>query len=199
MKESKKKELRTRMKRLRAAISEETRNEKAIAAMKHLLQADFVRDAKTIALFASIGSEIDTVPVHRALCAQGKLLVYPRVTGREMVFAPGVEESDFAIGTMGIREPVTDPTDAIDCILIPGLAFSRNGYRLGYGGGYYDRYLAAHPDALRIGYGFSEQWDINVPVMDWDVPLDAFVSDQGLQIIGRSHIICAAKINAKEE
>lgn len=199
MKESEKKDLRIRMKRLRAAIPEQTRNEKAIAAMKVLLETDFLRDAKTIAIFASIDSEIDTAPVHRALCEEGKLLVYPRVHGREMVFAPGMEESDFITGTMGIREPVTEPTDSIDCMLVPGLAFSKDGYRLGYGGGYYDRYLAAHPDTLRIGYGFSEQWDIDVPVTEWDVPLDAFVSDQGLQIIRRSHIICAAKINAKEE
>lgn len=199
MEKSEKKELRIRMKRVRASIPEATRKEKAVAAMKHLLSTDFLCDAKTIALFASIGSEIDTAPVHRALYEEGKLLVYPRVHGREMVFAPGMKESDFAIGTMGIREPVTEPTDEIDCIIIPGLAFSKDGYRLGYGGGYYDRYLTAHPDALRIGYGFSEQWNIDVPVSEWDVPLDAFVSDLGLQIIRHSRIICAAKINAKEE
>lgn len=193
MEKSEKKELRIRMKRVRASIPEAMRMDKAVAAKKHLLATDFIRDAKTIALFASIGQEIDTAPVHRALYEEGKLLVYPRVHGREMVFAPGMKASDFTIGTMGIREPVTEPTDAIDCILVPGLAFSESGYRLGYGGGYYDRYLAAHPDALRIGYGFSEQWNIDVPVSEWDVPLDAFVSDLGLQIIRRSRIICPAK------
>lgn len=194
-----KKELRTRMKRLRSSIPEKTRKEKAFAAMKHLLETNLFRDAKTIALFSSIGSEIDTAPVHRALYKEGKLLVYPRVVGHEIVFAPGMEECDFVVGTMGIREPVTEPTNEIDCIIIPGLAFSKSGYRLGYGGGYYDRYLEKYPDPLRIGYGFSEQWDIDVPVMEWDLPLDAFVSDRGLQIVECSRIICAAKKHAKEE
>lgn len=191
--------LRKQMKEIRNSIPEEMRKEKSESAMKWFLRLDFLRYAKNIALFSSIGSEIDTAPLHRALRDRGKELFYPRVRGKEMIFAQANNESSLVRGAMGIREPLGEPMDSMDLILIPGLAFSNKGYRLGYGGGYYDKYLALHPKALRIAYGFSEQWDVDVPVMDWDVAFDLFVSDQGLQIIDHSRIICPAKKHTKEE
>jgi 5-formyltetrahydrofolate cyclo-ligase len=82
----------------------------------------------------------------------------------------------------GPREPArrvpVDPS-AVDVVITPGLAFDRRGHRLGYGGGYYDRYLARlHPAAARVGIAFSVQLVDELPVESVDQPVDVIVTDQ---------------------
>jgi 5,10-methenyltetrahydrofolate synthetase len=70
--------------------------------------------------------------------------------------------------------------DEMGIILVPGLAFSKNGYRLGRGAGFYDRFLERNPQALRVGIAFAEQLVTEVPYESFDQPLDIVLTDHGI-------------------
>jgi len=81
------------------------------------------------------------------------------------------------IGKYGIKEVATSEiyTGSYDIILVPGLVFSADGFRVGYGGGYYDFFLAQHPEALKVGVGFPFQLAENIPNEKHDVRLDKLI------------------------
>jgi len=107
---------------------------------------------------------------------------YPRVEGTDLRFYVPQTASDFAVGGMGIREPVPARSQAIelnDCaaVLVPGVAFDRRGGRLGYGKGFYDRALA-RTRALKIGIGFTVQISTeDLPIAATDVRMDWIVTE----------------------
>lgn len=120
-----------------------------------------VRDAKTVLAFWSFGSEVPTGPLIDLLVARGATVALPHIVGREIearTYRPGdpVTETSF-----GAWEPVAGSSvepASIDVIATPGVAFDRDGRRVGYGGGFYDRFLLrTRPDARRIAIGFGVQ------------------------------------------
>ncbi|MDD3898381.1 MAG: 5-formyltetrahydrofolate cyclo-ligase, partial [Syntrophomonadaceae bacterium] len=99
--------------------------------------------AKVIMGFSSIRNEVNLGPLLQKLQAQGRTILLPRVEGdsiQAIEFRPG---EDMGRGSFGIREPLGEPftVDKIDVVIVPGLVFDASGYRLGYGKGYYDRFL----------------------------------------------------------
>jgi len=100
-----------------------------------------------------------------------------------MAFHPLMQLSGLPKNRFALREPVPGiacPAQHLDLILVPLVAFDRSGNRLGAGGGYYDRYLAAAPapGPLTIGVAFSFQESASLPVQDWDIPLHAIVTEK---------------------
>ncbi len=128
--------------------------------------------------------EPDLRPVWDRLHAHGHAMLLPETTlpGERLRFRrwhPGCAMLD---GRFGTRHPATDPLplqDAPDLVFVPLLAFDRAGYRLGHGGGYYDRTLAALPRARAVGYGFSCQQVEAVPRGPFDLPLSMIVTETG--------------------
>ena len=102
----------------------------------------------------------------------------PKTSGNHMCFYPWQDGDNLSSGAFGIKEPLpTAPAVYPDVMILPLLACDRDGYRLGYGGGYYDRYLAEHDCALKIGIGFDCQYlegDI-LPRENHDQRLDALL------------------------
>ncbi len=92
------------------------------------------------------------------------------------------DDSEFSVGSFGIREPLgptADPSE-IDVVLVPGLAFSAEGHRLGQGGGFYDKFLPLlRPQCLTIGVCFHEQVVPHVPGEEHDLAVDCVVTDRG--------------------
>lgn len=119
------------------------------AILRHLAALSAYRECSTLLCYVSIGSEIDTIPILEDAWSKGKQVAVPYCVPDTRIIEFYVIESmnDLAPGTYGVREP--NPNEAIKltgfanslCIL-PGLAFDNKGYRLGYGGGYYDRFLS---------------------------------------------------------
>ena len=150
----------------------------------NLLGAGAVPDGATVSGFWPIGSEIDMAPVLRALAVRGHAVALPVVVGRDrpLVFRAWREGDAMAEGPYGIREPLDSaPEIAPQVLLVPLLAFDRAGYRLGYGGGFYDRSLAMLREggrAIAIGAAWAAQEVPAVPHDQHDQPLDWMLTER---------------------
>lgn len=139
-------------------------------------------DARVVAAYLPIGSEIDTLPIIDRLARRDIVIALPHVTGRTapmrfLVWAPG---DPLPSGPMGLRQPAADaPEVCPDLILTPMLAFDGRLHRLGYGAGHYDRAFAAQPSARRIGLAWSVQQVAKIADDPWDVPLHGVMTETG--------------------
>lgn len=159
----------------------------------HLVSHPVWRASRVVLGYASFRNEVDTFPLLAVILAEGKELVLPRVDrGRRSLDLLRVRDLrvDLGPGYQGIPEPnplrcpPADPR-VIDLVLVPGVVFDRRGFRLGYGGGYYDRLLESLPRAVRVGLGFSLQVVDELPVLSHDLPVDILVTEEGSLELGR--------------
>lgn len=178
-----KKELRKRVKSLVKAMASDTRAVEASAVAEQLLHHPKVQSAATIALFASLPDEIDTTQLIEALATKTSV-VLPRLLGDEMDFYP-YSANAMHSGAMGILEPDGDvpiaPQD-IDVMILPGLAFTADGLRLGRGKGYYDKYMSRERyRAYTIGICHTVQLLDTLPVESHDKRLDEVITSAYLE------------------
>ena len=179
-------QLRARMKSVRAAIPDRAQQSAAICG--HILALPEYARAGCMLLYMPIGSEVDVRPVLEHALAQGRTVCLPvcRENG-EMDAVRCTGEGCLRPGAYGIPEPEGDvvPPEEIGLVLCPGLAFDEKGGRLGYGKGYYDRYLTK-VHAFCAGVCYTECVIESVPVGRCDVPMAALVSPQGVTRMGGS-------------
>ena len=147
---------------------------------------EFAR-AQIIMTYLSFSGEADTFGFARALLEKGKRLVVPKVLSKsKSLLACEIKdlESGLVKNRYGILEPDEDHTcpvelGTIDFIMIPGMAFDRRGYRLGHGGGYYDRFLHHIPKpSFFAGIGYNFQIMDALPHDPWDVPVHCLVTEK---------------------
>ena len=144
-----------------------------------LVQHPLYRNAKSIYGYLSYNQEVRTEPILRRAQADGKRVAVPKVFGDEMKFL-WLEWDKVQEGYKGIPEPTDGVTadDPAALVLMPGLAFDPQGHRLGYGGGFYDKFLAAEPHpTLALCYDF--QLLEKVETEAHDIPVDAVLSSSG--------------------
>ena len=141
-----KKELRKRILELRGALSPKERHDKSICIAQQVLELECFKTCNKILLYMPVRSEVETQGIYQAAQRLGKKIYYPRVNGQQMEFYLINEMTEFDISAFGIKEP--KPTIAFELndedevlIIVPGVVFDRRGNRIGYGGGYYDKYL----------------------------------------------------------
>ena len=154
------------------------------AITRQLVALPAYTDAQVVAAYASFGSEYDTAEFLAHILADGKQLLLPRMNRvAHTLEMRGVTalESDLVAGVWGIREPAqTRPVHslvAIDFLLVPGVAYTGNGARLGYGGGYYDRLMSAlDPRVPRIAAAFDLQVIDALPESAHDQRVHAIVT-----------------------
>ena len=150
----------------------------------NLLGAGAIPEGATVSGFWPIGGEIDLAPVLRALAARGHEIALPVVVGRDqpLVFRAWRDGDEMSEGPWGIREPLESaPEIAPRVLLAPLLAFDRAGYRLGYGGGFYDRSLEglrSRGDVTAIGAAWAGQEVPAVPHDVHDQPLDWMLTER---------------------
>lgn len=181
--------LRRAMMAKRNALPAAVRAEAAQALVERALQVLPVHG--TISAFWPMGSEIDTRPVLRTLHARGHAVLLPRMQGRglPLVFYPWSPGNVLEPGPFGVEQPRADGAPVVpDVCLVPLLAFDSQGYRLGYGGGFYDRTFAAWQadghEVTRVGLAYSEQEVEAVPHEAFDMPLHAVLTELGLRRLG---------------
>lgn len=125
-----------------------------------LRESEAYQKATTIYGYLPYNQEVRTTPMLEQALADGKRIAVPKVYGEEMRFIYMEDLSAVNQGYAGIPEPVADGPVADDpqaLVLMPGLAFDREGHRIGYGGGFYDKFLEAEPDhpTVALCYGFQ--------------------------------------------
>ncbi|WP_026398398.1 5-formyltetrahydrofolate cyclo-ligase [Acetobacter nitrogenifigens] len=137
-----------------------------------------LRPNVAIASLWPLEGEIDLRPLNEFLHASGRNVLLPETTkkGNPLLFRQWRPDVGMIAGRFGTMHPDGE-TGTPGIILVPMLAFDRRGYRLGYGGGYYDRTLVANPDAIAIGYALSTQERDDVPVGPYDRPLPFIVTE----------------------
>lgn len=178
-----KKALRRKMKKLRSAVTDREIQEKKLCSV--LLQLPQIQAAHRIYVYASYGTEAGTWAFIQACLAAGRQVALPRVCGQEMDFYRITGLEDLCPGAYGIPEPGVHCQKVIpeekDCMILPGLAFDRRGHRLGYGGGYYDRYLERCPFRRenRIALAYDCQVTDDVPSAPTDICVGMLVTESG--------------------
>ena len=130
--------------------------------------------------YLSYSSEAETDRLIEALQGLGVQVLAPRVEGEEMVAVPLGE--DYAVSKWGIREPIGKAyVGEVDCIILPLLAVDRQGNRLGYGRGYYDKFLQGQPSAVTIAYCYDFQVLACVPIEPTDERVQYIVTDKRME------------------
>ena len=135
-------------------------------------------DAKTIYGYLPYNQEVRTVAMLQKALEDGKKIAVPKCYGDEMRFIYLDDLSQVEKGYCGIPEPIADEPVADDktaLVLMPGLAFDPQGHRMGYGGGFYDKFLAAEPNHPTLALCYDFQMMEHLETEDHDIPVDTVI------------------------
>jgi 5-formyltetrahydrofolate cyclo-ligase len=145
---------------------------------KNLKKIEAYREAQTIASYYSIGSEVKTQDIMQEIISNGKTLALPKVDGDELVFYNVKKFEDLEKGEFGIMEPKENcpVVDKFDIILVPAVAMTRAGLRLGYGRGFYDRFLS-DKNITSVALTYSKLVVKHIPKSNNDVPIHWVVTE----------------------
>lgn len=142
---------------------------------EQFLASEAYRKAKTLYGYLPYNQEVRTVPILAQALADGKQVAVPKVYDDEMRFIYLTDLTQVATGYAGIPEPIADGPIADDptaLVLMPGLAFDREGHRIGYGGGFYDKFLSAEPNHPTVALCYAFQMVEELPTEEFDIPVD---------------------------
>ncbi|MBE6627741.1 MAG: 5-formyltetrahydrofolate cyclo-ligase [Ruminococcaceae bacterium] len=185
-----KNELRGLLKERRASISPDEKKQLDRAVVESILRSSVYRNADTLLLFAPLTGEVNLLPLVRAARKDGKQVAFPRcdTNANRMAFYLLTPAHRLAPGAYGIPEPPLEaplcvPTEKTLC-LCPALSFDPEGNRLGYGKGYYDRFLAKFP-GIRAGVVYTKMMVKRLPTEEYDLPMDLIFTE-------RQPLLCAA-------
>lgn len=180
-----KKALRKQMKQRRNALTVKERNEAGRQAAKEFLQLSEVKNCQTVFIYLSYGSELPTLELITELLKINKEVAVPKVQGAgEMDFYRIYSLEECIPGAFGILEPregkILYPApkgsgQTADVLVLPGLAFTLSGDRLGYGGGYYDRYLQQYPNTFTAAFAYECSIVSKLPAQSHDKKADVLI------------------------
>lgn len=170
----------------RSKIAKDTREAYSREIANSLYETDHYKDAETIMAFISFGSEINTRYLIEHAIDEGKTVVIPVMVPetRELKISRILDYSELEIGHYNILTPKKEflrflEAETIDLVLVPGLIFAKDGYRIGYGGGYYDRFLSKlNKDVPKLAIGFDMQLTDKVPTDEYDIPVDYILTEK---------------------
>ena len=170
-----KKELRRKIREKKRAMTEEQIESASRALGEKFAQCDVYKNARTIYGYLPYNQEVRTVPMLERAMREGKRVAVPKVYGEEMKFIYMDDLSKVETGYANIPEPIADGPGAEDptaLVLMPGLAFDEKGNRMGYGGGFYDKFLAQEPEHPTVALCYAFQMVENIPTEAYDIPVD---------------------------
>lgn len=181
-----KKEIRTRILAARDALSKEERSKKSRIIIDKVMRHTSYQDSDILLAYIDFRGEVMTKALLEDAWRLGKAVYVPRVEKRQMEFYQIYSLSDLADGRWGIKEPRKGcaPLEVLRgrkpriLAVVPGVAFDRRGNRIGYGGGYYDRYFAKYPDIFRIALSYSMQIVPEIEAEKTDVTMDLIITEK---------------------
>jgi 5-formyltetrahydrofolate cyclo-ligase len=180
-----KREVRRRVLAHRDAIEPEVRDRAAARVTERVLALPEIAAATTVLAFSSFGSELPMLPLIGALVGRDVRVGLPVITGTDIVaraWRPGDPTTETSFGALEPADGAPIEPSAIDVILTPAVAVDRTGRRVGYGGGFYDRFLLqTRSDAVRVAVVLAEQLvDEDLPAGAFDLRVDAIVTPDEL-------------------
>ena len=175
-----KSEMRRFIKNLRREMTDETITEVSNQIYKNLIELDLYKNAKSIFVYLSMDKEIDTSKIINHALEDDKKVFVPYLENKNMSLRRLKSLDDLTEGAFGIKtsknnESITNP----DLSLVPGLSFDKNKNRLGYGGGYYDKYLA-NSQTTSIGLFADVARSFEIPTDETDISLDYILTENGI-------------------
>lgn len=166
-----------------AKMSEAAYQDRSFIVAKYVLQEPYIIEANTIGITISNKPEVDTIHLIGELWQLGKKVAVPKCNPktREMTFYAIDSFAQLETVYMHLREPIPEKCEFVDAnemdvILVPGVVFDKFGYRIGYGGGYYDRYVLNYSKGKLVSLLFDEQLYEQVPTDAHDCPVDIIVT-----------------------
>lgn len=177
-----KQEIRKKYKSLRNEMSSQEVKEKSNQICQNFISSNLFQQAERIMAYAPLGNEVDIRPVMEEGWRQEKRIAFPKVFGDTMRYFEVSSFSQLKEGTFHVMEPVeTNPVDWKNAlVLVPGVAFDRQGNRMGYGKGYYDRFFEGKTDCVKVGVAYELQVADQLPTEENDLPVEYLVTEKGV-------------------
>lgn len=144
-----------------------------------VLETEAYRQAGTVYGYLPFNQEVDLTELLQQALADGKQVALPKCCGKDMHFILVSDLTRIQRTGFGVPEPIADspaPSDSTGLVIVPGLVFDRRGYRIGYGGGYYDRFLSLEPEHPTIGLCYDFQLTDRLEPDEHDIPVDTVFS-----------------------
>ena len=190
MNKEEKKDLRNIILNKRNSIDNNTKEEMDREIFNRLINLDLYKEGKNIFIYLSFGSEIDTNPIIDRALEDGKEVYIPKVykSNKEMKAIRLNSFEDLEENSMGILEPKDDSNfidkENIDLIIVPGAVFDLEGNRIGYGGGYYDRFLSNIKDKRnKVALAYDLQIVENIEAEEHDIKVDYIITNSRINKI----------------
>lgn len=182
MEKNTKRQIRSEILKKRRALSEEEQEKMARNCTKRLIELDAFQAASTILVYMSYNGEMMTDYIIDEARRQKKLVAAPTVLGKEMEFFTFYSKEELVPDKHGILEPVpndkTKIRDGEALMIMPGVAFDEQKNRVGYGGGFYDRYLEKHQKLKKIAIAYEFQVIDFVPTEEFDQRPDCIITEE---------------------
>lgn len=176
--------IRKQMKQLRADMTRTERFEKSMQIFEKLITVPEFKRADRIYTYVSMDNEIDTIMLIDYSLSIEKRVFVPRVSGKDMEFYEISDISELSPGYMGIYEPDINGKEPdysrTGFMCMPGLAFDRSYNRIGYGGGFYDRYLSVENKLYKAALAYEAQLLESIPAQDGDARPDMIVTEESI-------------------
>ncbi len=173
-------QLRKEIREKKRAMTEEEICVRSKTLCEKFVKSDAYQNAKTIYGYLPYNQEVRTWDALKLAMQEGKRVAVPKVFDKDMKFIYITDFSQIDTGYCGIPEPIADEPIAEDktaLVLMPGLAFDRDGRRIGYGGGFYDRFLSEEPDHPTLALCYDFQVKESLPTEEFDIPVDTVIWD----------------------
>jgi 5-formyltetrahydrofolate cyclo-ligase len=181
-----KKDWRTNMKKTLSQLNQIDYKKRSLLIAEALFASKEWLEASTIAVTVSRFPEVNTKPIIEKAWEQGKRIAVPRCLAntKQLDFRRITSHDQVEEGFFGLSEPIASRTEEansneFDLVLVPGLVYSCKGYRIGFGGGYYDRFLS-QIDRNTISLAFSEQVVSSIPIEQYDLPVNKVITEDGV-------------------
>lgn len=173
-----KQELRSAIRARKRAMTQDEIQIRSDALCQKFLESDAYRRASTLYGYLPYNQEVRTWPILERAIADGKRVAVPKVYGDEMKFIYLEDLTQVEKGYSGIPEPIADGPVAEDktaLVLMPGLAFDPQGHRIGYGGGFYDKFLSREPEHPTLALCYEFQMVEKLETEQFDIPVDEVI------------------------
>ena len=176
--------IRKRIRTLRSSLTEQQTAEYSRKICQNLIKQKELCQFEQIFVYSSTQNEADLTDFIRYSWEHEIKIAFPKVHGQEMDFYEVVCLEQLEAGAFGILEPNASCNKVVPSIkqpfmmLVPGVAFSEKGYRIGFGKGFYDRYLARYPQIHTIGIAYENQICKEIPADEFDIPMDRIITEE---------------------